>query len=74
MAAVEGEIATQDDSTILAKFLKVYSGLPIEERQRIIVVLNNDEPVNWEMAYREIKNETTLGKEIGDKLIALKII
>ena len=41
--------------------------LPIQERKRT-------EPVNWEMAYREIKYDTTIGKEIAKKLVELKII
>lgn len=73
MVTPTSEIVGKDDS-IIARFMKVYSGLPIEERTRVIVVLDNGEPVNWEMAYREIKNSTPLGKKITEKLIKLKII
>ena len=69
-----GNETKSEEGSILAKFIKVYAGLPIEERKRTIIVLSIGEPVNWEMAYREIKYDTPIGKEIAKKLLELKII
>ena len=59
--------------SILARFERVYATLPFEERKRPIVFIDN-EPINWELAYREIKNNTKLGATIGKKLIDLQIV
>lgn len=55
------------------RFFKAYSGLPIEERDNPIVVIDN-EPINWKLAYEEINNETQRGKKILNMLIELEII
>ncbi len=57
----------------LDRFMKVYSTLPLEERELPIAVIDNA-PINWNMAYLEIKNNTVLGSKIVEKLIELKII
>lgn len=62
-----------EESELLNRFLKTYSNLPVEERKNTIIVID-DEPISWKMAYREIKNDSELGKEIGKKLIELGII
>lgn len=55
------------------RFFKVYSGLPIEERDNPIVVID-DEPINWRLAHEEISNETKRGEKILNILIDLEII
>ena len=55
------------------RFFKVYSGLPLEERNNPIVVINS-EPINWKLAHEEINNETRRGEKILNILIDLKII
>lgn len=55
------------------RFFQVYSGLPIEERKKPVVVIDN-EPINWNLAYEEIKNETERGKKILKLLIELELI
>ncbi len=55
------------------RFFKVYSGVPIEERKVPIVVLES-RPINWDLAYEEISNETERGKKIIEILIELRII
>ncbi len=55
------------------RFFQVYSGLPIEERENPIMVID-DEPINWKLAYEEISNETERGKKILKLLIDLEII
>ncbi len=54
-------------------FFKVYSGLPLEERKTPVVVLDS-QPINWNLAYEEISNETKLGKKILNLLKELEII
>jgi len=56
------------------RFIKVYSNIPLAERANPVVVLKKYGPISWERAYKEIKNETAVGKEIAQKLIGLKII
>jgi len=55
------------------KFFKVYANLPLNLRDEIILVID-DEPITWKVAYLEISNNTKLGEQILGKLEALKII
>lgn len=58
-------------------FIKVYSNLPLNVRREVVAVVefNGEEtPVSWDVAYKEIRNETALGKEILKKLTELEII
>ena len=55
-------------------FLKVYSNLPINLRNEVILVLSDKGPITWNVAFLEINNETELGKIILNKLMELKII
>ena len=55
------------------KFYKVYSNLPLNFREEVIVVIHN-EPITWHVARLEIDGETKLGEEILNKLEKLKII
>ena len=55
------------------KFLKVFSNLPLDMRREIILVID-EQPITWNVAYDEIKNETKLGKKILEKLIKLELI
>ncbi|MBU4223091.1 MAG: hypothetical protein KKA10_15985 [Euryarchaeota archaeon] len=57
----------------LERFIKVYSNLPINLRNEIILVVDN-QPLTWNVAYMELKNNTTLGKTILQKLLELEII
>ncbi|MBL7150803.1 hypothetical protein ISS86_02645 [Candidatus Microgenomates bacterium] len=54
-------------------FFKVYANLPLNLRSEIILVID-DEPITWRVAYLEIKGKTKLGKQILEKLEALKFI
>lgn len=54
-------------------FLKIYANIPMNIREEIILVLD-DEPITWKVAKMEIDGETKLGKEILGKLETLKII
>ena len=56
------------------RFLKVYSNLPINLRNEVILVLSDRGPITWNVASLEISNGTELGKIILIKLIELKII
>lgn len=55
------------------RFFKVYSNLAIEEREMPILVLD-DEPISWKVAFNEISNDTERGEKILKKLIELKLI
>ena len=56
------------------RFVKVYSNLPINLRNEVILVLSDKGPITWNVAVLEINNETELGQIIIDRLIELKII
>jgi len=55
------------------KFLKVYANLPLNLRKEIILVIG-DEPITWNVAYKEASGKTKLGEQILKKLAALQII
>lgn len=55
------------------RFLKVFSNLSIDLRREIILVID-DQPITWNVAYEEIDKETELGKRILKKLIELELI
>ena len=55
------------------KFIKVYSNLSIDVRSEIILVID-DKPITWNVAYQEIINDTGLGKKILSHLIKLELI
>ncbi len=55
------------------RFFKVYAGVPLEERKVPVVVLD-DQPINWNLAYEEISNHTRRGEKILKILIELEIL
>ncbi len=55
-------------------FLRAYANLPLNTRREIIVVLKEEGPVTWEVAYLEIRNNTPRGNVILEKLSETKII
>ncbi len=54
-------------------FFKVYSEVPLDERKLVVIVLEG-EPISWNLAYQEIKNNTKRGKKILKILKDLEII
>ncbi len=44
---------------IKEQFFKVYSNLPLNERDKVVLVLDG-EPISWNVAYQQIKNDTTV--------------
>jgi len=56
------------------QFFKVYSNLPINLRQEIILVLPEVGPITWQVSYLEISSDTKLGQTILEKLTELKFI
>ena len=54
-------------------FIKAYSDLPTKTREEIVVVIDND-PYTWKVAYIEIKNDTELGHKILKSLKKIGII
>ncbi len=55
-------------------FLKIYANLPLGVRQEIILVLDDERTITWDVAFFEIKNDTELSKTILEKLDKLEII
>jgi len=55
------------------RFFKVYANLPLNLREEVVLVIN-DEPITWKVAYLEISSDTKLGKQILGKLASLKFI
>ena len=56
------------------KFIKIYANLLIGVRQEIVLVLEDNKPISWDVAYNEIRNDTPLGDIILEKLKKLEII
>lgn len=55
-------------------FLKFYANLPIAVRREVVLDLDGKTPITWEVAYREIRADSDLGKTILAKLFELKFI
>ena len=55
------------------RFFRVYDNIPINTRKELIVIID-DKPITWDIAYKEIKNESSLGYKIFNKLVKLKFI
>lgn len=55
------------------RFLRVFSNLSVDLRKEIILLVD-DKPITWNIAYEEIMNETKLGEKILEKLIELELI
>ena len=55
------------------RFMRVYSDLPLKLRKEIVMVID-EEPITWNAAYIEVKNNTEKGKRILEKLVSLGII
>ena len=56
------------------KFMKIFNDLPEKIRSEDIVVVIEEKPFTWNVAFIEIKNNTDLGKEILKKLKSLEIL
>lgn len=56
------------------QFLKIYVNLPLGIRKEIILVLDDDRPITWDVAFIEVKANTMLSKIILEKLEKLEII
>ena len=55
------------------EFLNIYFNLPLEERKNVVVVLD-EEPITWNLAYQEVRNHTKKGQVILNKLKELDIL
>ncbi len=58
-------------------FLKAYANLPLNTRKEVILILDLGEkkqPITWEVAYLEIRNNTQESKRILEKLEKLGLI
>ncbi len=61
------------NSDTKAKFIGVYSNLPLGVRREIIAVID-EQPISWNAAFIEIKNDTEFGEKIINKLISMGIL
>lgn len=61
------------ENDLKERFYKVYSNLPINLREEIILVVDN-EPITWKVAKLEIDENTQLGEAILKKISALNVI
>ena len=55
-------------------FFRFYANLPLGVRREVVLDLPERGPITWEVAYKEIKENTELGKTILQKLIELEFI
>ncbi len=60
-------------SDLEAKFIQIYSNLPLRTREEIIAVIDN-KPISWNVAYQEITHKTKKGEEILEKLKKMRIV
>ena len=56
-----------------SKFLQIYSNLPLGLRKETILMLD-DEPITWQVAFVEVEANTEKSKKILKKLEELKLI
>ena len=59
--------------TLRENFLKVYSNIPLSLRDEIILVFEN-KPITWNVAYLEVKANTDIGIKILQELRSLNLI
>ncbi len=55
------------------RFFKVYANIPINLRKEIILLID-EKPISWDVAYLEIKGDTAIGQKILNSLLKLDII
>jgi len=55
------------------KFLRAYTNLPLEARKETILVLEEG-PITWNVAFLEVKNDTKKSEIILQKLENLELI
>ena len=60
-------------SELEERFVKVYSSLPLSERDLPVVVID-DEPISWARVYKEVQGKTDLAAAALKKLASENII
>ena len=55
------------------RFYKVYSNVPVGVRREVVIVID-ERPINWDVAFIEVDNDTKLSNRILSKLEKLEII
>ncbi len=61
----------------IGKFIKSFANLPLNSRKEIVLVLGEkgkEQPITWNVAYFEVKNNTSASKEILEKLEKIGLI
>lgn len=59
--------------TLRENFLKVYANIPLNLRDEIVLVFEN-KPISWNVAYLEIKSNSDVSTKILSELKDLKLI
>ena len=59
--------------TLRENFLKVYANIPLKLREDIILIFE-EKPISWNVAYIEIKANSSLSEKILKELSELKLI
>lgn len=74
-------MSDETKNNLRERFLRAYANLPLNTRREIILILEEEErdvvmkqPITWEVAYLEVKNNTPKSEKILKKLEELKII
>jgi len=70
---IKGSLTDRKKLSRAQKFSKIYNSLPLSERLRVVLVID-DESISWKMADLHIRNNTKLGNNILKELEKLKII
>jgi len=66
-------MADETKNNIRGRFLRAYANLPLNTRKEIVLVLE-ERPITWDVAYLEVKNNTLQSEKILEKLEELKLI
>jgi hypothetical protein len=62
-----------DMEDLRADFLRIYANIPLQLREGIVLILDN-EPITWKVAFIEIKNNSGRAQKILEQLKKLSII
>lgn len=74
MAKVVEELTNAFFEDAKSRFLHAYANVPLGLRNQEIILLIEDKPMTWDVAYIEVEKETKKSKEILRKLVELELI
>ena len=56
-----------------SRFVRVYGNLSLDLRKEVIMIVE-DEPISWNVAFGEIEGGTETGKKILKKMVEMDLI